>query len=590
MRKLAGYSLLPTVVFLLCATAATSALAVPAVDSSARAPVLGDTAVEALPGSLSAGHAEAFRFAAQIPGKVASLDVFIGRTNKAHGFVVGLYSNSSGHPGRPIASGSAPSVRRGAWNAVSVVPRTLVLGRTYWLAVLARGGTLRFRYSLRGDCLSETSAVGRLRKLPVPWHSARMRARRCPISAFASSLMVPAPGPATNRGLTAGAPGAGSPLLGKLAGGLAPVGETPSAGVPLEVPKAPPPSPACTAQVSSISAAASLAASAAAGSAICLTPGSYGQLNLSGAHSGTVTVESVPGTAVKLGEVKVAANATNLTIHNFTIEGVNLAPGASNIAIDHNDISGGGEGVVNSSVNCSSPNAPTYQGCVSTAPNNHITINGNKIHGYGEGGGEDAIHLSNWQNVTITANELYNLEEHGNHTDAFQSVFGGSGLTFDHNYEHDNQSQGFFIKDGDASNVTVNDNLFLRNDNLGEGENNIQVFNTAGFVMTKNTVWDGQGDLIRAEGAAEPLTATVNHNVEQLFSVKNESGPAYTLSEDYDIFKEQPPSFNKGAHSTVVAKPSFIDAAANDYRLSSNPNNIGVDWAPSEYIYGPTGY
>jgi hypothetical protein len=589
MRKLAGCSLLPVAVFLLCATAVTSALAAPAVDKPPPAVLLGDTAVEALPGSLSAGHAEAFRFAAQIPGKVASFDVFIGRTSKAHGFVVGLYSNSSGHPGRLIASGSAASVRRGAWNAVPVARRTLVLGRTYWLVVLARGGTLRFRYSSRGDCLSEMSAVGRLRKLPVPWHSARMRARRCPISAFASSLAASALGPATIPGLTAGAPGVGSPLLGKLAGGLAPVGETPSAGVPLEVPKAPAPSPACTVQVSSVSAAASLAASAAAGSAICLTPGSYGQLNLSGVHSGMVTVESVPGTAVKLGEVKVAANATNLTIHNFTIEGVNLAPGASNIAIDHNDISGGGEGIVNSSVNCSSPNAPIYQGCVSTAPNNHITINGNKIHGYGEGGGEDAVHLSNWQNVVITANELYNLEEHGNHTDAFQSVFGGSGLTFDHNYEHDNQSQGFFIKDGDASNVTVNDNLFLRNDNLGEGENNIQVFNTAGFVMTKNTVWDGQGDLIRAEGAAEALTATVNHNVEQLFSVLYKSGPAYTLSEDYDIFKEQP-SFSKGAHSTVVAKPSFVDAAANDYRLSSNPNGIGVDWAPSEYIYGPTGY
>jgi hypothetical protein len=297
----------------------------------------------------------------------------------------------------------------------------------------------------------------------------------------------------------------------------------------------------------------------------------------------------VPGTAVKLGEVKVAANATNLTIHNFTIEGVNLAPGASNIAIDHNDISGGGEGVVNSSVNCSSPNSPTYSGCTSTAPNNHITISGNKIHGYGEGGGEDAIHLSNWQNVVISANELYGLEEHGNHTDAFQSVFGGSGLTFDHNYEHDNQSQGFFIKDGDASNVTVSDNLFLRNDNLGEGENNIQVFNTTGFVMTKNTVWDGQGDLIRAEDGAEPLTATVNHNVEQVFNSIHEGGPAYTLNENYDVFKEAPWTIATGALSTVLANPKFVDPAADDYRLSPNPNGAGVDWAPSEYTYGPTG-
>jgi len=278
-----------------------------------------------------------------------------------------------------------------------------------------------------------------------------------------------------------------------------------------------------------------------------------------------------------------------LTIHNFATREINLAPGASNITIDHNDISGGGDGIVNSSVNCTSPNAPTYSGCTSTAPNSNITINGNRIHGYGEGEGEDAIHLSNWEHINITANELYGLEERGNHTDAFQSVFGGSNLTFDHNYEHDNQSQGFFIKDGDASNVSVSNNLFLRNDNLGKGENNIQVFNTTGLTMTNNTAWDGQGDLIRAENSAQPLTASVNHNVEQLFSVLHESGPAYALAEDYDIFKEAP-LFVKGLHSSVLAKPAFVNPSGDDYRLASNPNKVGVDWAPSEYIYGPTGY
>jgi hypothetical protein len=585
MRKLAIRPLLPAAVLLLCAAA--SAPAAPAVATPARPALLGDAAIEALPGSLSAGRAEAFRFRARAGGKVASFEVFVGRASKARSLVVGLYTNASGHPGRLIASGSAPSLQPGGWNGTPVAGRSLVSGRTYWLAVLAHGGTLRFRYAARSGCPSETSAARRLGKLPAPWHDARARARRCPISAFASALT--ASGPATNPALTGRVPGAGSSLVGKLPGGVAPIGETPSASLPFEAPKAPPASPACTAKVSSVSAASSLAAAAASGSAICLTSGSYGQLNLSGVHAGTVTVESVPGAAVKVGEVKVAANATNLTIHNFTIEGVNLAPGASSITIDHNDISGGGEGIVNSSVNCTSPNAPTYSGCTSTAPNNHITISGNKIHGYGEGGGEDAIHLSNWQNIVISANELYNLEEHGNHTDAFQSVFGGSNLTFDHNYEHDNQSQGFFIKDGDASNVTVSDNLFLRNDNLGEGENNIQVFNTAGFVMTKNTVWDGQGDLIRAENAAEPLTATVNHNVEQVFNSIHEGGPAYTLNENYDVFKEAPWTIAKGALSTVLAGPSFRDPAADDYRLSANPNGIGVDWAPSEYTYGPTG-
>jgi hypothetical protein len=361
-----------------------------------------------------------------------------------------------------------------------------------------------------------------------------------------------------------------------------------------------PPSPACTQTTSSVSSAASAASSAAAGSAVCLTAGSYGHLSLSGKHSANVTVEPVPGASVSLEGASIASNSSYITIHDFNIGGgVNMGYGDSHITIDHNNINGqapggGGEGVEGLTVNCSAPNAPSYSGCTTTAPDSYITINGNQIHGYGMGGTEDAIHLNNWEHITITANDIYNLEEHGNHTDAMQSVFGGHYMTFAYNYEHDNQAQGFFIKDGDASEVTVNENLFLRNNNEPElypgGEYNIQVFNTTGFTATNNTVWDGQDDILRAEGAAEALTANFNHNVEQDLAVLHEGGgPAYTLTEDYDIFKEAPWTFTKGAHSKVEANPDFVNPAGEDYELASNPNDIGVDWQPSEYVYGPTG-
>ncbi len=362
---------------------------------------------------------------------------------------------------------------------------------------------------------------------------------------------------------------------------------------------APPPSPACTTTVSSVSRVASAVSSAAAGSAVCLTAGSYGHLTLSGGHSGNVTVEPVPGASASLEGATVASNSSYITIHNFNIGGgVNLGYGDSHITVDHNNINGqapgnGGEGVEDLTVNCSAPNAPYYSGCTSTAPDTYITINGNQIHGYGMGGTEDAIHLNNWEHVTITANDIYDLEEHGNHTDAMQSVFGGHYMTFAYNYEHDNQSQGFFIKDGDVSEVSVSDNLFLRNNNepglYPGGEYNIQVFNTTGLTIANNTVWDGQNDIIRAEGAAEALTANVNHNVEQGFDVLHEGGPAYTLTEDYDIFAEEPWTFKMGSHSKVQSSPDFVDPAGEDYELASNPNDIGVDWQPSEYVYGPTG-
>ncbi|HUN79460.1 MAG TPA: hypothetical protein VMU32_11100, partial [Solirubrobacteraceae bacterium] len=227
----------------------------------------------------------------------------------------------------------------------------------------------------------------------------------------------------------------------------APKEETPPTEETTPPTHTPPPSPACTQTFSSVSAAASALDSAAPEAAICLSAGSYGHLSVSGTHGGDVTIEPVPGSVVHLEGVTVAAGASHITIHDFSIGGgVSLGAGDSHITVDHNDIdgeaSGGdGEGVETLSVNCSAPNAPTYSGCTSTAPDSYITINGNKIHGYGQGDTEDAIHLNDWEHVTITANDIYALEEHGNHTDAMQSVFGGHYMLFERNYEHDNQSQ-----------------------------------------------------------------------------------------------------------------------------------------------------
>jgi hypothetical protein len=106
--------------------------------------------------------------------------------------------------------------------------------------------------------------------------------------------------------------------------------------------------------------------------------------------------------------------------------------------------------------------------------------------------------------------------------------------------------------------------------------------------MTNNTVWDKQADIIRGEEAAEPLTATVERNVEQVFVVLHEGGPEYKLTEDYDSFAEAPWTFTMGPHSTVQPSPEFVDPATDDYRLKNNPDHVGVDWAPAEYVYGPT--
>lgn len=330
------------------------------------------------------------------------------------------------------------------------------------------------------------------------------------------------------------------------------------------------------------------------GAVVCLPAGSYGPLALSSAHEHTITVEPKPGAAASLEGVTVATGASGIAIHNFSIGGgVSVGEGASHITVDHNDIDGEGpggigEGVETLGVNCSAPNAPVYAGCVSNPPATYITISANRIHGYGQGN-EDAIHLNNWHHVQVIGNDIYGIEEHGNHSDALQSVWGGSDLLFERNYEHDNQAQGFFIKDGDVSQVKVADNLFLRNNNLGLEEVNVQVYDTAAFGMTNNTVWDHQGDLIRAEASSQPLSATVQRNVEEIFGIFHEGGPEYALSEDYDIFRSAPWTFTPGPHTTILEHPDFANPAYDDYRLKSNPEGIGIDWSPTEYVYGPTG-
>ena len=81
----------------------------------------------------------------------------------------------------------------------------------------------------------------------------------------------------------------------------------------------------------------------------------------------------------------------------------------------------------------------------------------------------------------------------------------------------------------------------------------------------------------------------MERNVEQVFNVLQEGGPEYKLIEDHDLFREPPWTFTIGAHSAVLPSPEFLDPAHDDYRLKSNPDHLGVDWAPAEYVYGPTG-
>ncbi len=354
------------------------------------------------------------------------------------------------------------------------------------------------------------------------------------------------------------------------------------------------PYPTCTQTLSLGANVSSAVSGAAAGSVICLNSGEYGSLTLNASPASDVTLQAAPSAHVTTRAVDI--NGSHLVVRGLWIDGeVALEEGSSFITVDHNDISNanesGGEGVVFDTSNCTAPNAPTWEGCEPHAQISNVTISGNHFHNIGQKQSEDAIHLDYWRNVVVTGNEFEHVTESGNHTDCLQSVYGGTNLTFTHNYEHDNDCQGFFIKDGDASDVSITDNLFLRDDEPDEkGErfaNYAQAWNIENLTVENNTIWDGKGLALVTDDASVSPSATIDHNLITALTINEPIGKAYALTEDYNIFDEAPWSFTPSSTDTTNSNPQFVNTATDDYQLATNPSGIGIDWSPAEEQYGP---
>jgi hypothetical protein len=113
--------------------------------------------------------------------------------------------------------------------------------------------------------------------------------------------------------------------------------------------------------------------------------------------------------------------------------------------------------------------------------------------------------------------------------------------------------------------------------------------NTVGLTITKNTYVNTSGSIVQADGSAKNPTVNINHNVFDNINVRPGTGPSYTTIEDYDIFTGNDEyTFNLGPHSSMNTNPGYTDPSTGDYRLTSNPNGIGVDWSPASQQYGPT--
>ncbi len=133
--------------------------------------LLGNAATETHVDNNTAGRAEAFKTTVTTAGTVQQLRIFIDATSTGTNLKIGLYNNVAGHPGTLLTSGTIAAPVVNANNAVAVsTPVAVTVGQTYWIAVLAPTGTVRFRdRALVGAGNSETSSSGVLTNLPNTW-------------------------------------------------------------------------------------------------------------------------------------------------------------------------------------------------------------------------------------------------------------------------------------------------------------------------------------------------------------------------------------------------------------------------------------
>jgi hypothetical protein len=404
-----------------------------------------------------------------------------------------------------------------------------------------------------------------------------------------------------------------------------------AAGAPVTLPSlAPAPSPTPTPTptptpipvtvVDSVDGLVAATQSAPNDSVIEIKPGSYAAALLNVPRTGWVTIRPQAGGDVTFADLDFGSNAAFMRVEGVHVNArVKLAesdpfdadpPGAHHIAVagswvqgfsagagthdllfDHNDITAPnhGNGV---ELQSTWPNDDAPPGTVKQPLISNVTIRGNRFHDIAT----DAMIMGNFQHVVVEDNEITGLLEVGQHTDALQTVTGGSDLTFRGNYVHDNDGEGLFIKDGQVKDVVVDDNLFMRN--LREYQ--ISFYNCVpgttanGIRLVHNTVWDSTTPL-GVLGSAN-RSVLIHQNVVHHMTVEFPDVMQTEIDETANVIRKEPDAGTDGWRAQpgdVVAQPLFGDPnlPADDLLLlPQSPGyglGAGVTWKPADKHFGP---
>jgi hypothetical protein len=382
----------------------------------------------------------------------------------------------------------------------------------------------------------------------------------------------------------------------------------PSGGAPQPAPPGPrlvdPPPVNCTTDVASAPELTAAVSSAPDGTTVCVRGGTYPAVTFDAARTGQVIVAAKPGEEVTFADIDFGADASHIRLQSLHVndqvaleeegahhieitwswvEGIRAAWGTHDLLFEHNDITGpgGGNGIelVSQKPNPGSPDP----GAQELAPVERVTIRGNRLHDIGT----DAIMMNNYKDILVEDNEITGLEENGQHTDALQSVWGGERLTFRGNYVHDNHGQGFFIKDGRAWDVVVDDNLIVRTRDLWQISfyDCVPGSSAYGIQLTRNTVWDSNlpVDIMGTDNRS----VYVHNNVFEEMLVDEPADVKPHVNQAQNLITG---GWNWGAQPGDSKGPAhFVDPGSQDWRLSPGtvPFDAGVTWRVADKHFGP---
>jgi hypothetical protein len=124
--------------------------------------LFGETAIEPVTSRVGYGRAMLLRQSDVQQGTARWISVYVARHSGARAVLGRLYVDNHGVPGALIASGSLSRPRAGSWNVIPINETAVKQGQTYWVALVARGGSLALRGAPDSSCTSTTSPSGQL--------------------------------------------------------------------------------------------------------------------------------------------------------------------------------------------------------------------------------------------------------------------------------------------------------------------------------------------------------------------------------------------------------------------------------------------